>query len=91
MVNDSIFTYLLNFFQQVYDAGDEIILINLNGITVNLNTFLICIAIFSIVISSLLNFAKTHTGDIGQMAGYNVKGLRKVWKSPEFNSHDNIL
>lgn len=81
MVNNDIFNLIRDCFRKVYDLGNSISIVNISGVTVSLNQFLLALAIMSIILTSLLTFARSHGADVADRAGDSVKALKnKVLK-----------
>lgn len=71
-----IAAFLYGMFQRIYEMGDSIVIISLPGdINVTLNNFFIVLAVLSIVLGALLNFARVH-GDVGgRMVAASARGV----------------
>lgn len=59
-MTSDILTALRNFFVQIYNLGDSVELFKFANATVSLNQFLIAIVIMSIILLSLLTFARSY-------------------------------
>lgn len=75
-MDGSTAVWLYEMFQAIYELGDSIILIDLFGVTVTLNNFLLVLAVMGIVLGALLNFARVHGDAVGDAAVASARGFR---------------
>lgn len=68
MVTLDVLNLIRQFFVEVYQLGDRISLISIGGVDVSLNQFLLALAIMSILLTSLLTFARSHGADVADRA-----------------------
>lgn len=81
MVTNDIFNLIKDCFYKVYNLGDSIQLVSMGSLNVSLNQFLIALAIMSIILTSLLTFARSHGADVADRAGDSLRAVKnKVMK-----------
>ena len=81
MVNTDIFNLIKDCFYKVYNLGDSIQIFSIGNINVSLNQFLVALAIMSIILTSLLTFARSHGADVTDRAGDSLRAVKnKVMK-----------
>ena len=68
MITVDIINWFLDLFRQVYALGNQVELFTIGNTTVSLNSFLIALTVMSIVLTSLLTFARSHAGTVADRA-----------------------
>lgn len=76
--SNGILSLIFSFFRSIYDLGDQYQIFG-----VSINSFFIALAIMSIILTSLVNFAKSNSYKASNMVSDSVKGVKS-----KFNKDD---